>query len=181
MAEYNYVMLRITFQLKLCGETIIEEDMLEKTCSTFHAFNVLLQQQYRERDFTQYNQLIFVLLVAKQNNELLMKNHQSQPTRSAPFPEVNAISFEGIPHPHGNNYKRGRGHKRSQKGKNHGVKVHNQVPRHNTGLSLKNANCQKGETYMNTPRNPEGVCHRCGGNRHWARTCRTPKHLVDLY
>ncbi|KAM1854333.1 hypothetical protein ACFX14_010186 [Malus domestica] len=34
---------------------------------------------------------------------------------------------------------------------------------------------------MNTPRNPEGVCHMCGGNGHWARTCRTPKHLVELY
>ena len=34
---------------------------------------------------------------------------------------------------------------------------------------------------MNTPRNPEGGCHRCGGKGHWACTCRTPKHLVDLY
>ena len=40
---------------------------------------------------------------------------------------------------------------------------------------------RKGKAHMNTPRNPEGVCHRCGGNGHWARTCRTPKHLVDLY
>ncbi|XP_028960672.2 uncharacterized protein [Malus domestica] len=65
----------ISSQLKLCGETITEEDMLEKTFSTFHASNVLLQQQYRERGFTEYNQLISVLLVAEQNNELLMKNH----------------------------------------------------------------------------------------------------------
>ncbi|KAM1537970.1 hypothetical protein PS1_002855 [Malus domestica] len=34
---------------------------------------------------------------------------------------------------------------------------------------------------MNTPRNLEGVFHRYGGNGHWACTCRTPKHLVDLY
>ena len=33
----------------------------------------------------------------------------------------------------------------------------------------------------NAPRNSEGACHRCGGNGHWARTCRTPKHMVDLY
>ncbi|XP_068328772.1 uncharacterized protein [Pyrus communis] len=38
----------ISSQMKLCGETITEEDMLEKTFSTFHASNVLLQQQYRE-------------------------------------------------------------------------------------------------------------------------------------
>ena len=33
--------------------------------------------------------------MAKQNNELLMKNHESRPTGSAPFPKVNATSFNG--------------------------------------------------------------------------------------
>ncbi|KAM1742758.1 hypothetical protein ACFX12_012714 [Malus domestica] len=33
----------------------------------------------------------------------------------------------------------------------------------------------------NAPRNSEGACHRCGGNGHWVQTCRTPKHLVELY
>ncbi|XP_070662295.1 uncharacterized protein [Malus domestica] len=75
VAKYNSTMFRISSQLKLYGETITEEDMLEKTFSSFHASNVLLQQQYRERGFTKYNQLISILLVAEQNNELLMKNH----------------------------------------------------------------------------------------------------------
>ncbi|KAM1343877.1 hypothetical protein ACFX2F_008028 [Malus domestica] len=77
MAECNSDLFRITSQMKICEDTINEEDMLEKTFSTFHASNVLLQQQYRARGFTEYNQLIYVLLVAEQNNELLMKNHQS--------------------------------------------------------------------------------------------------------
>ncbi|XP_068304360.1 uncharacterized protein [Pyrus communis] len=167
--------------LKLCGETITEEDMLEKTFSTFHASKVLMQQQYREKGFTEYNQLIYVLLMAEQNNEFLMKNHQSQLTGSAPFLEVNAASLKGnTTSSRGNNYKRRHGHKRGRwngKGKNHGV----QVPRHNIGSSFKNAYRQKGIAHMNTPRNPEVVCHRCGGNGHWARTCRTAKHMVDLY
>ena len=25
------------------------------------------------------------------------------------------------------------------------------------------------------------LCYRCGMKGHWSRTCRTPKHLVDLY
>ncbi|XP_068305056.1 uncharacterized protein [Pyrus communis] len=75
-------------QMKLCGDIITEEHMLEKTLSTFHASNVLLQQQYRARGYTEYNQLISVLLVAEQNDELLMKNHNSRPTGSAPFPEI---------------------------------------------------------------------------------------------
>ena len=66
--------------------------MLKKTFTAFHASNVLPQQQYREHRFTKYLELISCLLVAEQNNELLMKNHQSRPTGSEPFPEVNAIS-----------------------------------------------------------------------------------------
>nr|XP_028952699.1 uncharacterized protein LOC114822487 [Malus domestica] len=54
VAEYNSTMFGISSQLKLCGETITEEDMLEKIFSTFHASNMLLQQQYRERGFTEY-------------------------------------------------------------------------------------------------------------------------------
>ncbi|XP_070667345.1 uncharacterized protein [Malus domestica] len=73
VAEYNSALFRITSQMKFCGDTITEEYMLEKTLSTFHASNVLLQQQYRARGFTEYNQLIYVFLVAEQNNELLIK------------------------------------------------------------------------------------------------------------
>ena len=62
--EYNSVVLRITSQLKLCGETIKDEDMLEKTLTTFHASNVILQQQYREKGFQKYSELISCLLVA---------------------------------------------------------------------------------------------------------------------
>ena len=65
--------------------------MLEKTYTTFHASNMLLQQQYRERRFTKYSELIACLLVAEQNNELLLKNHQSQPTGSISLLEANAI------------------------------------------------------------------------------------------
>ena len=69
----------------------MDEDMLEKFFTTFQASNVLLQQQYRERRFTKYSELS-CLLVVEQNNKLLMKNHQSRPTGSEPFPEVNVIS-----------------------------------------------------------------------------------------
>ncbi|CAN6679158.1 unnamed protein product [Malus baccata var. baccata] len=122
VAEYNSALFRITSQMKLCGDTITKEMLLEKTFSTFHASNMVLQQQYRALGFTEYNQLISVLLVVEQNNELLMKNHNSRPTRSAPFPEVNTASFErNTISSRGNNYKRGRGHKQGRwkgKGKN---------------------------------------------------------------
>jgi len=54
---------------------------------------MLLQQQYRKRGFKKYSELISCLLMAKQNNELLMKNHESRPTSSTTFPEVNFTRY----------------------------------------------------------------------------------------
>ena len=79
VSGYNSALFKISSQLKLCGEKITYEDMLEKAYTTFHASNVLLQQQYKERRFTKYSELIACLLVVEQNNELLLKNHQSRP------------------------------------------------------------------------------------------------------
>ena len=103
--EYNSALFKISSILKLCGEKITDEDMLEKTFTTFYASNVLSQQQYRERRFFKYSKLISCILVIEQNNELLMKNYQSRPTRSELFPEVNVISFQT----HGCGRGRGRG------------------------------------------------------------------------
>ena len=92
--EYNSAMFRITSLLLLCGEKVTDEEMLEKTFSIFHASNVLLQQQYRKKGFKKYSELISCLLVAKQNNELLMKNHETLPIGSNPPPDVNAARYD---------------------------------------------------------------------------------------
>ena len=42
VSEYNSAMFRISSQLKLCGEKVTDENMLEKTFSTFHSSNLLL-------------------------------------------------------------------------------------------------------------------------------------------
>ena len=57
-SKYNFAMFKITSPLKLCGENIIDKDMLEKTNSTFPVNNMLFHQQYRERGFTKYSELI---------------------------------------------------------------------------------------------------------------------------
>ena len=64
--------------------------MLERTFFTFHASNIILQQQYRQWNFTKYFELISVLLTAKKTNELLLKNHDLRPTRSAVVLEAHA-------------------------------------------------------------------------------------------
>nr|XP_016516170.1 PREDICTED: uncharacterized protein LOC107832804 [Nicotiana tabacum] len=46
-------------------------------------------QQYHERGFKKYPELISCLLVAEQHNTLLLKNHEARSTGSAPLPEAN--------------------------------------------------------------------------------------------
>ena len=117
VSEYNSAMFKITSQLKLCGENITDAEMLEKTYSTFHANNIVLQTQYREKGFKKYSELISCLLVAEQNNELLMKNHESRPTGSTPFPEANVTTHNGKEtknRDHSSSSGRGRGRGRGQ-------------------------------------------------------------------
>ncbi|KAK9079310.1 hypothetical protein SSX86_000981 [Deinandra increscens subsp. villosa] len=180
---------RITSQLILCGENITDKEMLEKTFSTFHASNMVLQQQYRERGYTKYSDLISCLLVAEQNNELLMKNHETRPVGTTPFPEANAATYKdqggnrGRGRGHG--YYRGRGHGRGHgrgrgysRGNYHGVQFKNNRFHQKSNNNEKKANDERNKRKNGTPSNE---CNRCGMDNHWARTCRTPKHLVELY
>ncbi|CAL8134541.1 unnamed protein product [Prunus armeniaca] len=179
-------MHRITSLMKLCGENISEDDMLEKTLSIFSAANVLMQQQYMRSGFTKYSELVSCILLAEQNNELLLKNHQSRPTCSAPLPEINAASQEvNATSSHGSIHRRGLGGKLGRwqgNRKDRGAHLYGLGPRSNPSTSGKNASWNKGKKQTShVPRNVEGAYHKCGAKRHWALTCRTPKHLADLY
>ncbi|XP_070003212.1 uncharacterized protein [Nicotiana sylvestris] len=153
VSEYNSAVFRITSQLKLCGEVMNGEDLLKKTLMTFHASNMVLQQQYRERDFKKYSELISCLLVAEQHNTLLLKNHEARPTGSAPLPEANMTA------------RRDKSEKRQNN--NHG---HMNVRGHGNGKRRYNSRHRGGhgkrENNMSSQNNPSrgknGNCHRCG-------------------
>ncbi|XP_070054737.1 uncharacterized protein [Nicotiana tomentosiformis] len=171
VSEYNSAIFKVSSLLKLCGDTITDEDLLEKIFSTFHASNVVLQQQYREKGFKKYSELITCLLVAEQNNTLLMKNHEARPTGSAPFPEVNAVAVYDKSERKQNNY-RGRGYSRRHgrgRGRNNYRHYDENKQENNKGSQI---NPSKGKISM---------CHRCGMKGHWARICRTPDYFVKLY
>ena len=125
VSEYNSALFKISSRLKLCGEKITDENVLEKTFTTFHVSNVLLQQQYKECRFTKYSKLISCLLVVEQNNELLMKNHQSRLIGSKSFPEVNVIFSQTHGRGRGRVHSRGRGRgQNSQHYNNHPSNPH---------------------------------------------------------
>ncbi|XP_047253188.1 uncharacterized protein LOC124887633 [Capsicum annuum] len=88
--------------------------MIEKTLSTFHSSNMVLQQQYREMGFKTYSELIGHLLVAKQYNDLLIKNNETRPPGTAPFSEVNAANFHPTWRERNPDLSRGRGRGRGR-------------------------------------------------------------------
>ena len=121
---------------------------------------MLLQQQYREKGFKKYSELITGLLVAEQNNELLIKNHEACPTGVAPFPEVNAAQH--------NHFRQARGHGRGK------------VQAHGRGYNENFKNSSFHQKWKNNGKNEgkggesgkagENICYRCGGKDHWSRT-----------
>ena len=171
------------------GGDITNEDMLEKTFTTFHASNVLLQQQYRERRFTKYYELIACLLVAEKNNEFLRQNHQSRPTRSKAFLEANATFAS--PHSNRQGHKNGptmgkgrgrgggRGHGRGNNSRHHNTGPFKNKKGNSNQGKLPNLQATIGQSI--TQRQQDNTCYRCGMTGHWSRTCLTTKHLVDIY
>ena len=80
--------------------------MLEKTFFIFHASNIILQKQYKQRNITKYSELISILLTVEKTNELLLKNHNLRPTGSIVVLEAYAGSNRC--------FGPSRGHKRKQ-------------------------------------------------------------------
>ncbi|XP_074346764.1 uncharacterized protein LOC141685571 [Apium graveolens] len=146
--------------------------MIEKTLSTFHPNTMILAQQYRERNFQKYGELISLLLVAEKNNELLLKNHQIRPTGSAQLPEVHNTSF--LKNKRGKGHRGGRGYGRNRGRGNFRGRFHNQY--HSGHLKWQrdgyNSGHQKWQREVpnkrKTPQEGEnrGICHRCGSEGH---------------
>ncbi|TMW80324.1 hypothetical protein EJD97_021395 [Solanum chilense] len=141
--------------------------MMEKMFSTFHASNVILQQLYREKGFKKYSELISHLLVAEQNNDLLLKYHENRPIGSEPLPKVNKAYAHHARRGKDRGPHRGRGRGRCR-GHDYGQE-RNSFPGVNHS---SNKNEKRKDEKREATR--EG-CFR------YARDCRTPKHLVELY
>ncbi|XP_070029995.1 uncharacterized protein [Nicotiana sylvestris] len=134
---------------------------------------VILWNNLKDR----YDHLKMVVLphAPEQHNGLLMKNHKSRSTGSCSFPKVNETNFHQAKRGKGRGPSRGHGRGRGRKF-NHG---NNNVPKNPPNHQQWKMKEQKHDTVQAT--NAENACYRCGGKRHWSRTCRTPMHLVELY
>ncbi|XP_076883746.1 uncharacterized protein LOC143532630 [Bidens hawaiensis] len=171
-----------------------EGDQLEKTYPTFHASNIILQQQLRLQNFQTCYDLNTNLIIAEKNNELLMKNHKAHPTGSLAIPEAN-IAYNNDHKNSGCKWEQGRGRGRSYFNKthfssrNHSFKWNNnRGRRHGSGRGrsqiANNYYANQQNKFTNdagTSQNDGGSCFRFGSTNYWAKTCQTPLHLCELY
>ena len=116
-----------------------------------------------------------------------MRNHQSHPFGSEPFFEVYAISSQtrgcGRGRGRGNGCGRGRNPRyNGYYGNNSSNSQKRKASLHHQKWNNTEAKQENGKRLQDKPlKNHENNCYICGMKEHWSRTCRMPKHLVDLY
>jgi hypothetical protein len=159
IGEYDHVVHKICARLRFCKKEPSETDKIEKTLQTILLSDRILQHQYYAKNYRTYSNLVHDLLQAEKHDELTLRNQHQHFFGSAPLPEVHH-SVKGNERGDGsNNHHKKFG--KFKKGKCNGKNMKNRAKSQGKG---------KGFT-----------CHKCGGPNHFARKCRTPKHLVELY
>ena len=148
--------------MKLCGRTLEDKDLINKTLSTFHPKLTYVSCQYKKDNYKTYVALSNALQQDQGEDETIMQNHLSRPTGTVTPPEAHATSFK-------KNDNKGKGtHKAPWKGK---------------GKQFKKNKMQKSKKTLSGGEygKQDQDCYRCGMRGHWSRIFRTPKHIVDLY
>ncbi|CAH9076577.1 unnamed protein product [Cuscuta europaea] len=190
--DFNKDMLCLKARLNFCGKPITEDEMIDKTLSTFPTSALILANQYRlehnNKRITTFNQLINLLQVAERQNQVLLNNN-ARPVGTKKIPEVNYGKANTGKHPSG----RGEGRTRGRGRNNHGgrggrgtgrggfSKVWKRDTRGGTSGQTNKAHNAPSKPPVKRDRVGEEPCYRCGVSGHRYKNCQASNRVVAAY
>ncbi|XP_026378319.1 uncharacterized protein LOC113272736 [Papaver somniferum] len=184
--------------MDFCGKKLTDEEMIQKTLSTFPTYSMILANQYRlevdNKRITTLSRLINLLQVAERHNEILV-NNSARAAGKKKVPEANhgkvnkgkkarySDSHPHDPYPCGDNTSRGRGRKGHNRGRGKN-RLYNVW--HKEGTSGHSGSDPK---FDKTPTNPatkkaadgSAPCFKYGFTEHWYKHCKASANVAASY
>ena len=91
LSSFNSALHHIVAQLRLCGETLTEAELITKTLSTFPLASAVLAQQYRNMKFCIHAKLMSFLLLAEKEHQVLVKDAKARPAKNTSVSETHVV------------------------------------------------------------------------------------------
>jgi hypothetical protein len=151
--EYNHVIHKICARLYFYEKEPSEVDKIEKTLQTMLPSDMILQHQYRAKNYQNYSDLVHDLLQVEKHDELILRNHHQCSIVSAPLPEVHYNMKGDEKGDESNNHQKKFG--KFKKGKHNSKNMKNRAKVQDKGKG-------KGKAF---------ACHKCGGPNHFPKKC----------
>ena len=168
LSTFNSELHHIVAQLRLCGEQLIEVELITKTLSTFPIASAILAQQYRNMKFRTHAKRMSFLLFAEKKHQILLKNAEARPTQDTSTVETHVVEI-GLKQKHKPHHQARRQVPPQDKSRNPS-QIQSQSRSQTNYQPKSRGQSSEGRSRPNDQNSRS--CHKCGRTGHIARNYR---------